>query len=114
MSEAVAQIIGIAISGVLAVIGSFVGNYAMSLRKSREDAIKEAEREQAQKDQLAMILDEQKKIKSRLDSHNGYAEKFADTTKDIAIIAERQQSLFKAMDRMQKDIDYLKSSRCKV
>lgn len=108
------EIVAPLITGILAVIGSFAGNYAITLKKSREDAIKDAEREQAQKDQLAMILEEQKKIKSRLDSHNGYAEKFADTTKDIAIIAERQQSLFKAMDRMQKDIDYLKSDRCNV
>ena len=111
MSE---EIIVPLITGSLAVIGSFVGNYAIALKKSREDAIKEAEREQAQKDQLAMILDEQKKIKTRLDSHNGYAEKFADTTKNIAVMAERQGSLQKAMDRMQKDIDYLKSDRCKV
>lgn len=102
------------ISGSLAIVGSFVGNYAIALKKSREDAIKDAEREQAQKDQLAMILEEQKKIKQRLDSHNGYAEKFSDTTKDIAVIAERQQSLFKAMDRIQKDVDYLKSNRCNV
>ena len=111
MSE---EIIVPIITGSLAVVGSFVGNYAIALKKSREDAIKEAEREQAQKDQLAMILDEQKKIKTRLDSHNGYAEKFADTTKNIAVMAERQESLQRAMDRMQKDIDYLKSDRCKV
>lgn len=102
------------ISGGLAIVGSFVGNYAIALKKSREDAIKEAEREQAQKDQLAMILEEQKKIKVRLDSHNGYAEKFAETTKNLAVMAEKQESLGKAMDRMQKDIDYLKSDRCKV
>lgn len=111
MSE---EIIAPLITGILAVVGSFVGNYAISLKKSREDAIKDAEREQAQKDQLAMILQEQQKIKVRLDSHNGYAEKFAETTKNIAVMAEKQESLNKAMDRMQKDIDYLKSDRCKV
>ena len=111
MSE---EIIAPLITGVLAVVGSFVGNYAIALKKSREDAIKEAEREQAQKDQLAMILEEQKKIKVRLDSHNGYAEKFAETTKNLAVMAEKQESLNKAMDRMQKDIDYLKSDRCQV
>lgn len=102
------------ITSLLAVIGSLIGTFSVISRKSRNDAIKEAEREQAQKDQFAMILEEQKKIKARLDSHNGYAEKFADTTKDIAIIAERQQSLSDALNRLQKDIDYLKSDRCKV
>lgn len=102
------------ITSLLAVIGSLIGTFSAISRKSRNDAIKEAEREQAQKDQFTMILEEQKKIKSRLDSHNGYAEKFADTTKDIAIIAERQQSLSQALNKLQKDIDYLKSDRCKV
>lgn len=102
------------ITSLLAVIGSLIGTFSVISRKSRNDAIKEAEREQAQKDQFAMILEEQKKIKSRLDSHNGYAEKFADTTKDIAIIAERQQALSEGLNRLQKDIDYLKSDRCKV
>lgn len=102
------------ITSLLAVIGSLIGTFSVVSRKSRNDAIKEAEREQAQKDQFAMILEEQKKIKFRLDSHNGYAEKFANTTKDIAIIAERQQGLSEALNRLQKDIDYLKSDRCKV
>lgn len=99
--------IGPLISGALAVLGSFVGNYAISLKKSRETAIKEAEREQAQKDQLDSILAEQKKIKERLDEHNHYAEKFADTSKELAVMNERYKT-------MQKDIEYLKSDRCKV
>ena len=111
MSE---ELIAPIITGVLAVIGSFVGNYAIALKKSRDDAIKEAEREQSQKDQLAMILEEQKKIKIRLDSHNGYAEKFAESDKNIAVIAEKQNNIIKSIDRLQKDIDYLKSDRCKV
>lgn len=82
------------ITGVLAVIGSYVGNLAISAKKAREEAIRDAEREQHQKDQLAMILDEQVKIKKRLDEHNSYAEKFVETK--TAIVA------------IQKDIEYLK------
>lgn len=99
--------IGSLISGALAVLGSFVGNYAVSVKKSHEAAIKDAEREQAQKDQLNSILAEQKKIKERLDEHNHYAEKFADTSKELAVMNERYST-------MQKDIEYLKSDRCKV
>lgn len=82
------------ITGVLAVLGSYVGNVAISAKKAREQAIKDAEREQAQRDQLSMILEEQKEIKQRLDQHNGYAEKFAQTNSAIVAI--------------QKDIEYLK------
>lgn len=111
MSE---EIIAPLITGTLAVVGSFVGNYAIAIKKSREDAIKDAEREQAQKDQLAMILEEQKKIKERLDSHNGYAEKFAQNSEKLAVLAEKVDGTNKAVERMQKDIDYLKSERCKL
>lgn len=111
MSE---EIIVPLISGSLAIVGSFVGNYAVSLKKSREDAIKDAEREQAQKDQLAMILDEQKKIKERLDSHNGYAEKFAENSKSLAVMAEKQTYLAKSVDKLQKDIEYIRNDRCKT
>ena len=111
MSE---ELITVLAGGVLAVIGSFAGNYAISLKKSHEDAIKDAEREQSQKDQLRAILDEQKKVRKRLDSHNGYAEKFAETTKDIALLKQQQAYILKSVENLQKDIDYLKSNRCKV
>lgn len=82
------------IVGLIAAFGSYAGNVAIAAKKSQEDAIRDAEREQAQKDQLAMILDEQAEIKKRLDQHNGYAEKFAESK--TAIVA------------IQKDIEYLK------
>jgi len=91
MSESVVIAI---ITGVLAVLGSYVGNVSISRKKAREDAIRDAEREQQQKDQLMMILQEQQEIKKRLDQHNRYAEKF--TKAEKAIVA------------VQKDIEYLK------
>ena len=91
MSESVVVAI---ITGALAVLGSYVGNVSISRKKAREDAIRDAEREQQQKDQLAMILQEQQEIKKRLDQHNRYAEKFAKTEKAIVAV--------------QKDIEYLK------
>lgn len=112
--ESVVSIVVPIITGALAAVGSFVGNYALSIKKNREEAIKDAEREQQEKDQLGMILEEQKKIKERLDSHNGYAEKFAENSKNLAVLAERQESTNRAIDRIQKDIDYLKSDRYKV
>lgn len=94
------SVIGPLISGALAVLGSFVGNYAISLKKSREAAIKDAEREQEQKDQL-------KSINKRLDEHNHYAEKFAENSKKLADVDIK-------LAQLQKDIEYLKSDRCKV
>lgn len=53
-----------------------------------------AAHEQKQQDMLDDVNKQLVEVKKRLDSHNGYAEKFADARKDIAV--------------MQKDIEYVK------
>lgn len=75
------------IVGILAVLGSYLGNVALTRRKTREDAIKDAEREATQ-------LERMKSIERKLDEHNHYAEKLA--------------SIEKSMISMQKDIEYLR------
>lgn len=102
------------ITSILAVIGSLIGTLTVLARKSKSEAIKDAEREQAQKDQIDAILKEQQKIKERLDDHNHYAEKFAENSKNLAIMAVEQKNIICRIDNIQKDIDYLKSDRCKV
>ena len=67
------------ITGVLAVFGAYVGNVAISRKKSREDAIRDAERETRQ----VVRLD---RLEKKVDEHNGYAQKFEEIGKDIAII----------------------------
>lgn len=75
------------IVGILAVIGSYLGNVALTRRKTREDALKDAEREATQ-------LERMKSIERKLDEHNHYAEKLS--------------SIEKSMISMQKDIEYLR------
>lgn len=75
------------IVAVLAVVGSYVANMTITLRKSREDAQKDIERETRQDDRM-------KAIEHKLDIHNGYAEKLNNIEKSIISI--------------QKDIDYIK------
>lgn len=77
------EIIIALITGLCAV----AGNYLISRKTSREDAIRDAQREQKQCDRL----DE---IEHKLDIHNGYAEK-------LGTISE-------SMVAMKKDIEYLK------
>ena len=78
------------ITGILAVLGSYVSNVAITRKKAREDAIRDAERETRQ----AMRLES---IEKKLDIHNGYAEKFGDIQKDIAVV--------------KKDIEYLRKEK---
>lgn len=102
------------IVSIVGLIGTVIGSLFTYLIKSKNQAIKDAEREQAQRDHINMIFEEQQKIKKRLDEHNGYAEKFANTSKDLAVMAVEQKNIICSLDKMQKDIEYLKSDRCKV
>lgn len=67
------------ITGILAVLGTYVGNVTISRKKTREDAIRDARREQ----NLADRLD---RLEKKVDEHNGWGEKFGEIRKDIAII----------------------------
>lgn len=85
MSESVIVAI---ITGILAVVGSYMGNVAITQKKAREDAIRDAERETRQ----SVRLDN---IEKKLDIHNGYAEKFEEIGKDIAEIKTKVEILGK-------------------
>lgn len=78
------------ITGVCAV----VGQYLISQKKTRDDEIKDAQREQKQLDQLEAMDERFKVIEKKLDEHNGYAEKFGEISTSIVAI--------------RKDIEYLK------
>ena len=73
------SIIVASITGSLAVLGAYMGNVAITRKKSREDAIREAEREARQ----SVIME---RLEKKVDEHNGYAKKFEEIGKDIAII----------------------------
>lgn len=76
MTESIAVAV---ITGVLAVFGTWVGNVSVSRKKTREDAIREARRDQELKDRLD-------RLENKVDEHNGYAKRFEEIGKDIAVI----------------------------
>ena len=80
------------ITALIAAGASMAGTWAMSAKQKKEDAVKEAVREQAQADRLD-------RIEKKLDEHNGYAQKFADATTAIALL--------------QKDVEYIKEKGVK-
>ena len=75
------------ITGILAVLGSYVGNVTISRKKSREDAIRAAKNEQKMVDRLD-------RLEKKVDEHNFWGKKFGDTTE--------------AIKAMQKDIEWMK------
>lgn len=84
------DIIVAVVTGVLAVVGSVTSNILVSRKKSHERDIKDAEREARQSIRLEAI-------EKKIDIHNGYAEKFGDIQKDIAVV--------------KKDIEYLRKEK---
>lgn len=82
---------------VVALISSAGGiiGAALAVKKgNRESEIKDALREQRQSDRLDRIEEKMSELSKKVDIHNGYAEKFGEVAKSLAVMA--------------KDIEYLK------
>lgn len=85
------------IVGMISAIASVTVQLIISHSKAQETAREMAIHEQRQQDILDEVKEELGDVKDRLDKHNGYAEKFAESSKDIALI--------------KKDIEYLKKGK---
>ena len=96
---------------IIALIGSVLGAIIGYWGKSKKQIEIDSKREQNQNDKFEMISSQMKSIENRLDEHNHYAEKFSETYKNIAILVERQDSANKSIERLQKDIDFLKTQK---
>lgn len=77
------NIIVAVITGVFATIGVVVTNYA----SNKKNSIDQAKRDQQLQDNI-------ENLSKRVDIHNGYAEKFAESTNNISLL--------------QKDVEYIK------
>lgn len=82
---------------LIALFGTMIGGLLGYIGKSKKQAVKEAIREQEQADMFARLFAEMDAIKTRLDKHNKYAEKFSSVERSIAII--------------KKDIEYLRKDK---
>lgn len=80
------------ITGVLAVVGSYVGNVAISHKKSQQDALKDVERETRQAVKLEAI-------EKKLDTHNKYAEKLNQLSQDVAVVRNEIEMLRKEIEK---------------
>lgn len=79
---------------VVAIItGAFTlaGTYLMQRKKSQDDAVKEAQREQRQTDRLERIEEKIGRLEHKVDIHNGYAEKLGAIQKDIEYLRKERQ-----------------------
>lgn len=72
------------VTGIFATIGVVVSN----ISSNRKNSVEQAKRDQKLEDKIQSLSD-------RVDIHNGYAEKFSETTNSINLL--------------QKDVQYIKS-----
>ena len=82
------------LSTTIAAAASVLGAYFAIKKSNHERDIKDAQREQRQSDRLDHIEEKIGRLEHKVDTHNGYAEKFADSSKCLAV--------------MSRDIEYLK------
>lgn len=79
MSEAI-------ICAIIAAAASMFGSWLASRKQARERAIADAERET----KLEMRLES---VEKKLDEHNGYAKRFEEIGRDIAVIKVKLEAL---------------------
>lgn len=72
------------ITGVCAVMGQWLISRSQNEKRKVEDAVRDAHLE-----------DRLRSVERKLDIHNGYAEKFSEIGKDIAVIKNDIKTLYK-------------------
>ena len=82
------------IVALISAASSIFGANLAVRKNARENEIRDAVREQHQLDLFQSINEKIERLEKKVDTHNGYAEKFAETSKNLAVIA--------------KEIEYLK------
>lgn len=84
MSESVVVAI---ITGIFAVLGQWLISRQQTARRKIDDAVRDARLE-----------DRIKALEDKMDVHNGYAERFADIGRDIAVIRNDIKTLYRRGD----------------
>lgn len=99
---------------IIGFAGVCVGTVFGYLGNNKKQAVINAQREQAQQDLMEGLKKELQGVKARLDKHNGYAEKFAQTKESIVELSVNQKNIQSDVASIKKDIEYLKADRCKL
>lgn len=92
------------IIALIAAAAAVFGDWLMTRKQDMEREKAQAVRDQKIDDRLDAIEKRFDSVEDRLDDHNGYAEKFANSSKDI-------QGINISLTAIQKDIEYLKKGK---
>lgn len=95
------------LAAVITAVATVIGQWLVARKKDLEREKAQAVRDQRIDDRLEAIERRFDSVEDRLDDHNGYAEKFASSSKDI-------QGINIALTAMQKDIEYIKEGQVRA
>lgn len=95
------------LAAVITAVATVIGQWLVARKKDLEREKAQAVRDQKIDDRLEAIERRFDDVEERLDDHNGYAEKFAASSKDI-------QGINIALTAIQKDIEYIKKGQVGV
>lgn len=84
-----------AITAIITALLSFLGNIVLNRRKTHEEELKDAKRQQFNEDRDDYFDKQIELIKNKLDEHNHYAKKFEEVNIQLVEI--------------KKDIEYIKN-----
>lgn len=73
---------------LITAAGSVLGSYFINLKNKKEEAIREAVREEEQAIRLTNIEEQIKTLSKQVAVHNGYAEKFGGIKTDISLVQQ--------------------------
>ena len=74
---------------IIAALGSVIGQWLIARKQSQDKTVAEAKRDE----RLELRL---RAVEEKLDLHNGYAERFSEIGKDIAVIKTEIKALQRA------------------
>ena len=95
LSPAQATVLAALISAAAAILICILNNRALNKKMVAEFARQSAEKEKADAVRDATLTMWMKSVDKKLDTHNGYAERFEEIGKDIAVIKNDVKTLYR-------------------
>lgn len=98
LTSAQATVLAALISAAAAILIGLINNRVINKKMVAEFARQSAEKEKAEAVRDATLTMWMQSVDKKLDTHNGYAERFEEIGKDIAVIKNDIKTLYKKGD----------------
>lgn len=83
------------LSTLITALASIAGAFLAVKKGNHQKELQDIQREQRQNDKMEHIEDRIDRLEKKVDTHNGYAEKFAKNSESLAVLATKIESIEK-------------------